>query len=66
MAWFEGPQCGFPDWMKFAMMMYMFSMIFLFSHFFIQRYMTGKVVDKITITNFTEEQEEDNKNKKDV
>ncbi len=48
--------------MKFAMMMYMFSMIALFSHFFIQRYIKGDSHGnaKITITNFTESSEKSN------
>jgi hypothetical protein len=34
----KGPSCGYPDFMKFAMMLYMFSMIGLFAHFFVHRY----------------------------
>lgn len=38
LAWRVGPSCGSPDWSKFAMMMYMGSMLWLFVRFFYHRY----------------------------
>ncbi len=38
LAFWEGPQCGSPDFAKLLMMVYMGSMLVLFSDFFIKRY----------------------------
>ena len=37
-GWYIGPHCGYPDFMKFGMILYMFSMLGLFANFFINRY----------------------------
>jgi hypothetical protein len=41
-AWFTGPACGFPDWLKLVMIAYMVTMLFLFGRFFVASYMTPK------------------------
>lgn len=42
LAYFEGPECGSPDFSKLLMMGYMGSMLVLFSDFFIKRYILKK------------------------
>lgn len=48
-SWIEGPDCGPPDFCKVTMMIYMFTMVLLFSNFFIKNY-CNKRSDKKKIT----------------
>ena len=41
MAWNAGPLCGVPDYGKLILVAYMFSMLYLFSQFFVRRYLVG-------------------------
>jgi elongation of very long chain fatty acids protein 4 len=42
LSWFQGPEYGFPDWMKLVMIGYMGTMLILFGKFFVASYMTPK------------------------
>jgi len=46
MVWFQGPDVGFPDWLKVIMIIYMSTMLTLFGNFFYQQYMKPKATKK--------------------
>lgn len=41
MAWFKSSDCGFADWHKLIMVLYMVSMLTLFGNFFLKQYCSG-------------------------
>ena len=46
MSWSQGPDKGFPDWLKAIMIVYMGTMLFLFGRFFVNSYMKPKAKAK--------------------